>query len=175
MLAIQAPQVDALVATFNTNAAGVAGCNTQNEIQNFNLMDLNSRIQALKVKLTGPTDPVDEDLAAVLAGYMMALQDIKDLVDEIAAEEAETAAIKVLIDANVAANAVLGPSGSIATLVTAAGTAATDFGDVVTAITDAGTAIDQNATDQMTNDTDAAALKVALDMQAIESDYYATN
>jgi len=35
MLAIQAPQVDALVATFDANAAGLAGATAQNSIQDF--------------------------------------------------------------------------------------------------------------------------------------------
>lgn len=75
MLAIQAPQVDALVATFDANWAGIAGCTAQNSIQDFNLTALNSRINALKAKLEGPDvpPPMPQDLLFVLEGYMTAL------------------------------------------------------------------------------------------------------
>ena len=175
MLAIQAPQVDALVATFDANWAGIAGCTAQNSIQDFSLTVLNGRINDLKIKLEGPSNAFTTDLITELAGYMAALQDIKNLVDQIAAAEVEAAAIQVLITANIAANMALGPTGTIATLVTNAATAATDVASTNTAISDAGTAIAANLTAQGVNDLAATALETALDMQALSSDFYEQN
>lgn len=94
------------------------------------------------------------------------------MVDQIAAAEVEAAAIQVLITTNINANMTLGPTGTIATLVTNAATAATDVASTNTAISDAGTAIAANLTAQGVNDLAATALETALDMQALSSDFY---
>lgn len=74
------------------------------------------------------------------------------MVDQIAAAEVEAAAIQALITTNINANMTLGPTGTIATLVTNAATAATDVASTNTAISDAGTAIAANLTAQGVND-----------------------